>query len=42
MKDLLKELIKSGEITVSLGRISATGGLAILVVFVLVLVVLLR
>lgn len=42
MKKLLQDLIKSGEITVSLGRVSATGGFAILVVFVLMLIVLLR
>lgn len=42
MNKLLQELIKGGEITVSLGRISAKGGFAILVVFVLVLIIMLR
>ena len=42
MNKLLQDLIKSGEITVSLSGITAKGGVAILVAFVLVLIVLLR
>jgi hypothetical protein len=42
MLKLLQELIKGGKITVSLTRVSAEGGFAIVVFFILALLILLR
>lgn len=41
MNKLLQELISSGEITISLWRVTAKGGPAVLFVFILVLVAIL-
>jgi hypothetical protein len=42
MLSLLKEIIKSGEITVSFKQVTAKGGLAIVLAFLLILIVLLK
>lgn len=42
MLNLLKEVIKSGEMTVKWNGVTAKGGLPILLVFIILLIVLLR
>lgn len=42
MRKLLQTLLDGGEITISPWRVSAKGGLAISVVFILMLILLLR
>jgi hypothetical protein len=42
MLNLLKEIIKSGEISVSYKQVSAKGGLAITLTFILIMVVLFK
>lgn len=42
MLNLLKEIIKSGEISVSYKQVSAKGGLAITLTFILIMVLLIK
>ncbi len=42
MLNLLKEIIRSGEITISFKQISAKGGLAVVLTFIIIIIVLLK
>jgi hypothetical protein len=42
MNKIIQEFLRSGKITVSLGRVSVEGGAAIAVFFVLAIIILLR